>query len=332
MTPAHHHLGRIFLLAGILAGATPAAARGSESVDYDMSSRPAYQPVSGVSGNLNSIGSDTLNNLMTLWAEAFQAYYPNVNIQIEGKGSSTAPPSLIQSTAQLGPMSREMKRSEQEKFEARFGYTPTRIPVGLDALVIYAHKDSPIDALSLRQVDGIFSITRYRGGPAIRTWGELGLDGVAAPRGISLFGRNSASGTHGFFKEFVLFKGDFLATVQEQPGSSAVILGVANDFFSLGYSGIGYKASGVKVLKLNQAGGPFLDPSYANVITGEYPLSRVLWIYVNRPPDEPTDPLIHEFIRLVLSREGQEIVLRDGYYPVPPAVARQTLALLAVEE
>ena len=293
--------------------------------DFELERRLVYRPVSGISGNLNSIGSDTLNNLMTLWAESFQTFYPNVNIQIEGKGSSTAPPSLIQSTAQLGPMSREMKISEEEKFEAQFGYPPTRIPVALDALAIYAHKDSPIQQLTLRQVDGIFSVTQYRGGPAIQSWEDLGVRGPLGPRRISLFGRNSASGTHGFFKENVLLKGDFLSTVQEQPGSSAVILGVANDFFSLGYSGIGYKSSGVRVLQISSDGQQFVGPSYSNVIRGSYPLSRVLWIYINHPEGESLDPLVLEFIRLVLSRQGQEVVLRDGYFPVPAEVAARVL-------
>lgn len=323
-------MSRSFWFAGVslLALLAVAEGRGADTRDpegFELDQRRVYRPVSGISGNLNSIGSDTLNNLMTLWAESFQAFYPNVNIQIEGKGSSTAPPSLIQSTAQLGPMSREMKLSEREQFEAQFGYAPTRIPVAMDALAIYAHKDSPIDQLTLRQVDGIFSVTQYRGGPPIQLWEDLGLSGPTGPRRISLFGRNSASGTHGFFKENVLLKGDFLATVQEQPGSSAVILGVTNDFFSLGYSGIGYRSSGVKVLAISGRNGRFERPTYANVINGTYPLSRVLWIYVNRPEGELLDPLIFEFVRLVLSRQGQEIVLRDGYYPVPVGVAAQVL-------
>src|SRR4030095_12213710 len=172
-------------------------------VTVDPALKP-YEKISGVSGNLNSIGSDTLNNLMTLWAEGFRAIYPNVNIQIEGKGSSTAPPALIESTAQLGPMSREMKAAQIDKFEKKYGYKPTEIKVAIDALAVFVHKDNPVKGLTLAQLDSIFSGTFKRGGKPITTWGEAGLSGSWAPRPISLYGRNSASGTYGFFKEHVL--------------------------------------------------------------------------------------------------------------------------------
>ena len=234
------------LTAGLaLALCLPAAA----VIEVDPS-LPSYSPVSGVSGNLDSIGSDTLNNLMTLWAESFQAIYPNVHIQIEGKGSSTAPPALIEGTAQLGPMSRAMKPTEEDKFEERFGYKPTAIPVSIDALAVYVHKDNPLTHLTLEQVDSIFSNTFKRGGTALDTWGDLGLEDSWAQHGISAYGRNSASGTYGFFKGVALSKGDFRSTVKEQPGSSAVVQGISSDIYGIGYSGIGYRTSGVKVLGL----------------------------------------------------------------------------------
>ncbi len=287
-----------------------------------------YVPVSGITGNLNSIGSDTLNNMMTLWAESFQAIYPNVNIQLEGKGSSTAPPALIESTAQLGPMSRDMKPSEIQGFEVRFGYEPMRIPVAMDALAIFLHKNNPIEVLNLKQLDAIFSQTRYRGNAAIISWSQLGLEGPMAKRTISVFGRNSASGTHGLFKKYVLLEGDFLPKVQEQQGSSAVVMGVANDLYSIGYSGIGYQNSGVKIIKISDDGETFFSPAYQHVVSGEYPLSRVLWIYINRPPGEPMDALVREFLKFVLSREGQAIVEKSGYYPVPQELAERYMDLL----
>lgn len=289
---------------------------------------PVYQPVAGVSGNLDSIGSDTLNNLMTLWAESFQAIYPNVNIQIEGKGSSTAPPALIEGTAQLGPMSREIKATEEDQFEQRFGYKPTAIPVSIDALAVYVHKDNPLDHLTLQQVDGVFSNTFKRGGRPIESWGELGLDGSWSPRGISLYGRNSASGTYGFFKEIALSKGDFKATVKEQPGSSAVVQGIASDLYGIGYSGIGYKTSGVKTLAIGETADATFAPSYENCLTQDYPLARFLYVYINKAPNAPLDPLTKEFLRFVLSKQGQEIVLKDGYYPLTADYAEQVLSLL----
>ena len=287
-----------------------------------------YSPVSGISGNISSIGSDTLNNLMTLWAEGFKAKYPNVKIQIEGKGSSTAPPALIEGTAQFGPMSRQMKPTEIDAFEKKYGYKPTEIKVAIDALAVYVHKDNPIKGLTLGQVDGVFSGTYKRGGKNNTKWGQLGLTGEWANKPISLYGRNSASGTYGFFKEIALNKGDFKATVKEQPGSSSVVQGVASDLGGIGYSGIGYKTSGVKAVPLGSAAGKVFEASYENSLNGSYPLARFLYVYVNKAPGKPMDKLVAEFVRFVLSKEGQQIVVKDGYYPLPANAVTEVVAKL----
>lgn len=289
----------------------------------------SYTPASGVSGNVNSIGSDTLNNLMTLWAEGFKAAYPNVKIGIEGKGSSTAPPALIEGTAQFGPMSREMKSTEIDAFEKKYGYKPTAVKVAIDALAVYVNKDNPITGLTLSQVDGIFSSTRKGGGKDLTNWGQLGLTGEWASKAISLYGRNSASGTYGFFKEIALAKGDYKPTVKEQPGSSSVVQGVSSDLGGIGYSGIGYKTSGVKAVSLGKDAKQLFEPSYENALSGKYPLSRFLYVYVNKKPNEPLGKLEYEFVRYVLSKQGQEIVVKDGYYPLPASVVAEDLALLA---
>ena len=147
---------------------------------------PAYQKASGVSGNINSVGSDTMNNMMALWAEAFRKMYPNVKIQIEGKGSSTAPPALIAGTSQFGPMSRAMRATEIDQFEAKYGYKPTQLRTSYDALAVYVNKDNPLEKLTLAQVDAAFSKTRRRGGKNAATWGDLGLTGDwAAPADLA---------------------------------------------------------------------------------------------------------------------------------------------------
>ncbi|MCI0412657.1 phosphate ABC transporter substrate-binding protein [bacterium] len=287
-----------------------------------------YSPVSGISGNINSIGSDTLNNLMTLWAEGFKAKYPNVKIQIEGKGSTTAPPALIEGTAQFGPMSRQMKPTEIDAFEKKYGYKPTEVKVAIDALAVYAHKDNPITGMTLSQVDGVFSGTYKRGGKNVTKWGQLGLSGEWANKPISLYGRNSASGTYGFFKEVALNKGDYKATVKEQPGSSSVVQGVASDLGGIGYSGIGYKTSGVKAIPLGPAAGKFFEASYENCLNGSYPLARFLYVYINKAPGKSMDKLVGEFVRFMLSKEGQQIVVKDGYYPLPANAVSEVMAKL----
>lgn len=296
-------------------------------VDVNLSD---YIKVQGVAGNLNSVGSDTLNNMMTFWAEGFRKKYPNVNIQIEGKGSSTAPPALIEGTSQVGPMSRKMKEKEIQKFEAKFGYKPTAIGVALDSLAVFLNKDNPINGLSLQQVDALFSKNR-KGGTAeeITTWGQLGLTGEWANKPVSLYGRNSASGTYGYFKEKALFKGDYKDTVKEQPGSASVVLGVTEDKGGVGYSGIGYQTSGVKAVALGKKDGDTqYEPNYENVLNGKYPLGRLLYVYVAKEPNKPLPTLVQEFLKYALSKEGQEIVVKDGYLPLTAAVAKKQLALL----
>jgi len=315
-----------FLTAALLSA--PAAAQ----VGVDPAFQP-YPPASGVSGTLKSIGSDSLNNLMTLWSEGFRARYPSVRIEIEGKGSSTAPPALIEGTAQFGPMSRPMKGAEVDAFVKRFGYEPASFRSAVDALAVFVHKDNPVACLTLAQLDAVFSKTR-RGGAAadVRTWGELGLTGDWAQAAVSLYGRNSASGTYGYFKEVALFDGDYKDTVKEQPGSSTVVQGVASDRYGIGYSGVGYATADVRAVPIAASAGEPCHPATAErAYAGEYPIARFLYVYLNKPPNAPLDPLRAEFVRFVYSRQGQEAVVKDGYFPVPASVAREDMTKLGLE-
>ena len=297
-------------------------------VTVDPAIKP-YKQVSGVSGNLNSIGSDTLNNLMTFWAEGFKKAYPNVNVQIEGKGSATAPPALIEGTAQLGPMSREMKKEELDAFEKKFGYQPTAVKVSIDALAVFVHKDNPIKGSSTQQVDSIFSSSFKAGGKDVASWDQVGLAPWAG-KAISLYGRNSASGTYGYFKEVALKKGDFKSTVKEQPGSSAVVQGISADQYGIGYSGIGYVTSSVRALPLSaKPKGKQIAATYENCLSGDYPLARFLYVYVNKKPGAAMDTLTAEFLKFIASKEGQEIVVKDGYFPIPAKVAAEDQAILS---
>ncbi len=288
---------------------------------------PVYKKASGVSGNISSVGSDTLANLMTLWAEEFKRLYPNVNIQIQAAGSSTAPPALTEGTSNLGPMSRKMKNKELEAFEKKHGYQPLAIPVAIDALAVYAHKDNPVKGLSIAQVDAIFSSTRKCGGKSdITNWGDAGVGGALASKNIQIYGRNSVSGTYGYFKKHALCKGDFKNTVNEQPGSASVVQSVASSINGIGYSGVGYKTSGVKTIPLTKKeGGKYIDATTENALNGTYPLSRFLYVYVNKQPNKPLAPLEREFVKMVLSKAGQQVVVKDGYIPLPAKVIEKQL-------
>jgi phosphate transport system substrate-binding protein len=291
-----------------------------------------YEAASGVSGNFSSVGSDTLANLMTLWAEEFKRHYPNVNIQIQAAGSSTAPPALTEGTSNMGPMSRKMKDKEIAAFEEKYGYKPTAVPVAIDALIVMVNKDNPIKGLSIEQVDAVFSNNRKCGYPTeVNTWGDLGLTGDWARKDMQLFGRNSVSGTYGYFKEKALCKGDYKSTVNEQPGSASVVQSVTQSLNGIGYSGIGYKTTGIRALPLAKGGSSdYVEANPENAISGKYPLARFLYVYVNKHPNKPLAPLDAEFIKLVMSRQGQEVVVKDGYVPLPATVADKTLKKLGL--
>ncbi len=323
------NLSKQLLAAGVLAlSLTGVSTLAVAQVDPAL---PAYQRAAGVSGSATSIGSDTLNNLMTLWLEEYRKFYPNVNIEIQGAGSSTAPPAVTEGTANFGPMSRAMRQSEIDAFEQRHGYPPTEVPVAIDLLAVYVHKDNPIQGMSLEQVDAVFSATRRCGGNAdITRWGQLGLTGAWANRDFALYSRNAVSGTYGFFKDNALCGGDFKPTINEQPGSSSVVQGVSESINGIGYSGIGYITSGVRAIPLGKEAGKFFEPTGANAASGDYPLARYLYIYVNKHPTNGLRPVEAEFLRMVLSREGQEVVHRDGFVPLPEAAAARFRANLGL--
>jgi len=284
---------------------------------------PAYEPVGDkLSGTLNVVGSDTMINIVTNWGEAFGRHYPDVKVQVEGKGSSTAPPALIEGSAQLGPMSRDMKDTEVNSFESKYGYKPLRLRTCLDALAVFVNKDNPLTSLTMKQVDSIFSSTRKAGGDEITTWDQLGLGGEFTGKPITLYGRNSASGTYTYFKEKALLKGDYKDSVKEQPGSAGVVQGIGEDRFAIGYSGTGYETSGVKKLGLAyKEGGTVYKPSLGNVIAEQYPLGRFLNVYVNKAPNSGLSPELREFFRFVYSKEGQEIVAKEGFLPLSEKLA-----------
>lgn len=315
----------------VMALGLAAATMATSTISYASATElPSYQKVSGVSGSLSSVGSDTLANLMTLWAEEFKRIYPNVNIQIQAAGSSTAPPALTEGTSSIGPMSRKMKSKEIAMFEKRYGYKPTAIGVALDALAVYVHKDNPLKGLTIPQVDAMFSSTRKCGTKEdITTWGDAGVTGDLANKSVQLYGRNSVSGTYGFFKKKGLCKGDYKSAVNEQPGSASVVQSVSASLNGVGYSGIGYKTAGVKALAIaKKPGRKMVEATHDNALNGSYPLARILYVYINKAPNKALDPVVGEFLKLVLSKEGQKGVAKDGYIPLPAKTADKYINLL----
>ncbi|WP_290696861.1 phosphate ABC transporter substrate-binding protein PstS family protein [Amphritea sp.] len=317
------------IFAAVALTATCMTASASDLLDANL---PTYTKASGVSGNLSSVGSDTLANLMTLWAEEFKRNYPNVNVQIQAAGSSTAPPALTEGTSNMGPMSRKMKDKELGAFEKKFGYKPTPVAVAIDALAVFVNKDNAIEGLTIPQVDAIFSSTRKCGlANDVDTWADVGATGAIAARNFQIFGRNSVSGTYGYFKKKALCKGDFRNNVNEQPGSASVVQSVSTSLNGIGYSGIGYKTSSVRALALTKkAGTPFVEATPENALNGSYPLARALYVYINKKPGQDLAPLEREFLKMVMSKVGQEVVVKDGYIPLPASLVEKQMKALGL--
>jgi phosphate transport system substrate-binding protein len=309
--------------------ATMAAVPAAIALDQTL---PAYQVVSGISGQIRSIGSDTLGHEAALWAKGFQELYPDVKIEIEATGSATAPPALLEGASQFGPMSRAMSAEESAAFEKKYGYQVSSFRVAIDALAIYVNKDNPIQCLAVQQLNRIFSSTRRTAaGGDIKTWGEVGLTGEWAAKPIALFGRNSISGTYEFFREIALFSGDYKTEVKQQPGSEAVVQEVASDRFAIGYSGIGYRTDGVRAVPLALSpGGTCYDTSAEATLSGKYPFARYLRVYLNKKPSQPLDPLRAEFIKYILSKDGQAQTEKGGYYPITNEIRADELRKLGI--
>lgn len=283
-----------------------------------------------LAGNLTSVGSDTLGNLMALWGENFNRQYPGVNVQIQAAGSSTAPTALAAGAAQLGAMSRPMQAGERQLFADKYGYAPLAIPVAMDALVVMVNQDNPLTAIDSQQLDAVFSATRRCGATTVpEKWGDLQLKSALwQQRALQRFGRNSASGTWGFFKQQALCGGDFRRDVSEYPGSAAVVQAVAATLNGIGYASIGFHISGVKTLAIARDGAAAVSPSTENIRNGSYPYSRPLYIYVNKAPGKPLEPLTRAFLLQAISAQGQELVTRAGYLPLSDTQLHQAQALI----
>jgi phosphate transport system substrate-binding protein len=293
---------------------------------------PAYQTVPGISGQIKSVGSDTLNEAMGLWVKDFNQLYPDAKIIVEGRGSATAPPALLEGTSQFGPMSRSMNVDESTAFQKKYGHKVSDFAVALDALAVYVNKDNPIKCLTLEQVDRIFSARRLgSGGSRIATWGDAGLTGEWAAQPIAMYGRNEISGTYELFREQVLYNGEFRPEVKQQVGSEDVVSKVAGDKFAIGYSGIGHKTDGVRTVPLAVTfGRECYDTSAESTYTGKYPVARFLYIYFNKKPNEPIDSLRREFIKFILSKDGQTLTEKSGFYPITNELREKELKKLGL--
>ncbi|MGF1530629.1 MAG: PstS family phosphate ABC transporter substrate-binding protein [Puniceicoccaceae bacterium] len=303
-----------------------------QAQSFADSSRESYEPTRLITGRLRSIGSDTMDVLVAEWEKKFKTYHPSIAVTHEGRGTSTAIPGLTEGRSDFGPMSRSTRPAEIEKFVARHGYEPVLLATAIDALAVYVHRDNPIAdrGLTLAEVDAIFSSDRRRGAPQdIVTWDQLGLTGEWANAPITVYSRNKASGTYGFFQENALKKGEFKTSNIELPGSARVVEAVSNDKFGIGFSGFGYMTDGVRAAPLAiEAGLKPIPADETNAVSGLYPLARFLYLAVNKEPGKPSSPLQQEFFKFIFSAEGQQVVTNNGFFAVSPKTANEELSKL----
>ena len=303
-------------LMGVMAGVTTANAQLKPPVDPEIRS---YAKADGVAGLLTVAGSETMKPLSHRWESKLRELYPNLTIQVQGIGSETGPPALLEGKAQIAAMSRQMTSKEIEAFTKRFGYEPTEVPVANDALAIFVHRDNPISGLSLEELDAMFCKERRRGHPEdVTSWSQLGLNGEWDVALIKLLGRNQASGTATFFREHVCANGELKENMTKEPGSASVVVGVKKDRYAVGFSGIGYRTSSIKPIPLAaEKGKPFIEPTFETCINASYPLRRHLYLYVNKAPKTAISPAVAEFVKFAMSREGQQVVVQEGFFPLP---------------
>ena len=306
-----------------------------------------YSPKAQVSGGFKVQGSDTMHALMRRLVVDFQTRQPKVSIDLRSGGSTKAITEFLEppqpgrivvkeeraKQALLVSSSRELTDSEMKQFSAQRGYEPLIMPIAVDAVALYVHKDNPLPGLTLDQADAIFSTDRRRGlKKDIGLWGDLAMDNGWEQARIQLYGRDRRSGTRAFFQEHVMAGGEFKPTVQEVPGAASVILALSRDPLGIGYSGIGLQTSSVRIVPVADIQGmPWVAPSAATVADQSYPLRRLLYLYFDKEPGASLPPAVQEFLTFVKSREGQETVVRAGFYPLPmEQVEKTSIALNAV--
>jgi phosphate transport system substrate-binding protein len=295
----------------------------ADATRFSSDALPSYEPVAGLSGEINCIGAPTTTNLVARVATQFRQMYPNVTLPISSGLTDIGPSALLEGRADLVPMSRALTPEEIKDFAGKYGYAPTEIKVAADALAIFVEKRNPVPGLTLKQLDEIFSRTQRRGGSPIHTWGEAGLTGEWADRPIVLYGYAPEDAAHQIFQQQVLEGGSFQLSMRAQRGGSSIVQGVAAVPGSIGFASIFFACKRVRTVPLAGADGRLYAPTAENVNNHRYPLSRFLYICVNKPPRQPLGGPAAEFLRFLLSREGQQIVTEGGNFPLDAATLEQ---------
>jgi phosphate transport system substrate-binding protein len=307
----------------------------ADQVDHQLA---AYRPVSGLEGKLVGGCSTTMPDVMRRWIAGFTEYYPKVSIQFKAEGGKVAAWDLAAGAIDFAGITREIDPYGLAKFVGKFGYDPLEVPVAggsynykafTDTFVFFVNKDNPLEHLSFKQLDGIYSESRKRGFPKpITTWGQVGLGGKWTQAPIHPWGVKPWNGYERFARLLVLDGGTWRKGLQLKKKVIPLAGIVANDPLAIGYASLAWLNDDVKPVAVSVSDdGPFIEPTFQNVLSRKYPLSRLIYIYVNRPPGKPLSPLMREFLRFIVSNDGQQEVVKDGIYlPLTPGAAANARA------
>lgn len=281
-----------------------------------------YRRVEKLDGKIRSVGSSTLSNLINRWAESFKLLYPAVDVDITGGGSGIAVAALLENRTDLAPMSRPMTTKELADFQAKFGYAPTRITVGFDAIAIYVNKTNPLEAMSLRQLDSVFSASHKRGGETIKTWGQLGLSGDWAELEIAPKGPAKTHGMYSLFREMVMENGEFRFDLKSEPVSTSIVQDIGAEKAAIGFASYFFGSRRTRPIALSASdSGPYFLPTQQNCAEGKYPLARSLYVYVNKKPGTNLAPPTGHFLGFICSKQGQETAAKEGNYPLTAEIS-----------
>ena len=308
---------------------------------------PAYRPrpAASLSGRYKGAASDVLPGQVELWAQAFEKRYPNVHIDVAPPyAGSLGAKELVKQNLDFVFVSRELRPDDVKDFQARFGYPPLSVPVSggsyrhygfLDSVAFIVNPANPLQRLTFAQLDAILSSTRVRGQPAITTWGQLGLGGEWADKPIHVYAIKPWNGFEEFVRQRVMSlpgrRGEWRDDLNWAEVVFPIAKSVANDPYALGYTGMAYLDAPVKPLALAaDEGAPSYPPTYEAVASAQYPLSRLIYFNVNKTPGKPLPPAIEEFLKFILSREGQALVLKEGVFlPLRAPQAEAARGMLA---
>ncbi len=279
---------------------------------------PSYSQEASVAGKFLVSGSDTMRPLIQAWVNDLHRRNPRLKISVDGSGSETGLSALLEHRSEAAAMSRRMTAREIAEFVKEYGFEPTEVPVAIDALAVFVHRDNPLPGLSLDELDAMFCLQRHRGLPYIvDSWGLVGLHDEWFDAPVNLYGRNGNSGTSYFFREEVCKGGTFQPRMVNADGSASVVMDVMRDRFGIGFSAIGYRTSLVKPLPVAAVkGGRYVEPTFEQAMNGSYPLRRNLYLYIAHPVSLASVQPVSTLVQFALSAQGQQLAIDYGYFPL----------------